>query len=297
MDEGVVFQATDTVVDALGVQEVERFPDVAGWAFLAGVRHRAEAVRARLRENFDELRRRVTDFGRVESDAQDVGAGGEHCVEGGHGRFGAVVAQDGDDQSCADPVTALGVVEGRRHTFEDSFEWDSAGDVCLWIEEDFGMADAGKAGAGKVCLGHVGEVLGCPQGRHVRVVQVQERLEIVEAIARREVVDIGVRQGDPVALGEPEDGLGFEGAFQVEVQFGFRQRPDGDVRGARFGGHLASSVVTRSRNRPKPRSRATVISGRSVHRWWARRSTTVMPRVSLSSVATSQCSAVTSTRV
>jgi YVTN family beta-propeller protein len=57
-----------------------------------------------------------------------------------------------------------------------------------------------------------------------------------------EFIDVLVGQRDPIALGHPEDRLGFECAFQVEVELGFRQCRDFGAG----GGHWVDPA--RSRN-------------------------------------------------
>ncbi|GAA3353659.1 hypothetical protein GCM10020366_07730 [Saccharopolyspora gregorii] len=68
--------------------------------------------------------------------------------------------------------------------------------------------------------GQVAEVGLGPQHGHVRVVDVQERLQIAEPVLRPQVGDRLVGELDAVAPRQVEDHLGFEGAFDVHVQFG-----------------------------------------------------------------------------
>lgn len=98
---------------------------------------------------------------------------------------------------------------------------DAPGDVGLRVEEDLRVPHTLRGGPCEVGVGEVGEVLLGPQDGHELVVQVQERLEVVEEIRLAQLLGVGVRERDAVARGELEGQLGFEGAFDVEVQFCF----------------------------------------------------------------------------
>ncbi|MNY47502.1 hypothetical protein D3C86_1827770 [compost metagenome] len=49
--------------------------------------------------------------------------------------------------------------------------------------------------------------------------------EIPEAIEVADPVEVVSGQGDPVAIGEREEGLGANGALEMDVQFGLGEAP------------------------------------------------------------------------
>src|SRR5260221_185314 len=63
-----IFFAAHTMVDAGHLEVVERFKDVSGRAFLAGMRDGEETLSSRSPEYRREFRRRMAHFGRVQSD-------------------------------------------------------------------------------------------------------------------------------------------------------------------------------------------------------------------------------------
>ena len=137
-----------------------------------------------------------------------------------------------------------------------------ARDVRLRIEEDLGVPHALRGGAREIRVGEVGEVLLRPQYGHELVVQVQERLEIVEEIRLAQLFGVRVRQRDAVARGELEGQLGFEGAFDVEVQFSFGEGHQIIVRPIhhRFGTGTRDHRHRRLGTGTRTRSCATVSS-------------------------------------
>ena len=108
----------------------------------------------------------------------------------------------------------------------DGADRDAAVGVGLRVEEDLRVPDALGGGAGEVGVGQFGEVLLGAQDRHQGVVEVEEALQVVEEVGVAQLFGVGVGQVHAVAGGEREGQLGFEGAFDVEVEFGF-----GEVHG------------------------------------------------------------------
>ena len=66
------------------------------------------------------------------------------------------------------------------------------------------------------------------QHGHVGVVQVQEGLQVGELVPLPQFVQACVREGDAVAFREGKDQFRLQGAFDVQVQFGYRQDPGRD---------------------------------------------------------------------
>ncbi len=117
-----------------------------------------------------------------------------------------------------------------KRQLHDRAHLHAPGEVGLRVEEDLGVPHALRGGAGEVGVGEVLEVpLGAQDG-HQLVVQVQEGLEVLEAVRLAQGVLVRVRERDTVAGGQREGQLGFEGAFDVEVQFSFGQGHQSIVR-------------------------------------------------------------------
>ncbi len=244
LDQRRVLQAAQAVVDALDAEHVERLGDVLRRALLAGVRDPAQPEgRGRL-VDLAELRRGMADLGGVQADAGDpveVGLGQMQCLER---RLGGLVAQEAHDQPGGDAVPFLAAAERPPQSLDHRVHADAPGQVGLRIEEDLGVPHALRGGAGQIGVGEVREVpLGAQDG-HQLVVQVQEGLEVGEAVGLAQGAGVGVGQGDTVAVGQLEGQLRFQGAFDVQVQFGYGQGHQCIVRRP----HRRFGTATRSRS-------------------------------------------------
>src|SRR5690348_102808 len=98
--------------------------------------------------------------------------------------------------------------------------------MTLRIEEDLGMPHVLRRSLAKVSHRQVIEVLLVQQHAHTLVVEVEEVLQIGEAIGRAQRVDRREAQRDLVALGEGHHQLGLEAALDVDVQLGLGQAFD-----------------------------------------------------------------------
>ena len=120
----------------------------------------------------------------------------------------------------------------------------------LRVEEQLGVHDLVGRGAPEVGHRHVEEVLFLQQHAGAGVVDVEEALQVGERVGRAQRLDARVGQRDAVALGQREDQLGLERAFDVDVQLGLGHRAQ--QRGQAVAGHVGNHQHT-----PKvmPRSR------------------------------------------
>ena len=102
LHQPLVFDGTHAVVDALDLEQIQRFPDVRGWAFLAGVGHRVQAFATGLGEYPFKFARRVALLRAVQTHGDKGIAKGHGLFQGGEGVFLGQVAQKTEDQAVAD---------------------------------------------------------------------------------------------------------------------------------------------------------------------------------------------------
>ena len=141
-------------------------------------------------------------------------------------------------------MLALGVVQGADDAMNDHMHGHVAGGVRLRVEEDFGVVDVVGKRARDISGRHVVEILLGEQHAGAGVIQVEERLQIVEGVGRAYFFHGRIRQLHAVALGQREHQFGFERAFDVDVQFSFGAGGDAFCKG-RGDRHGQTDVGTR----------------------------------------------------
>lgn len=117
-----------------------------------------------------------------------------------------------------------------RHSPSTTVPMPTPGEVGLRVEEDLRVPHALPGGPGEVGIGEILEVPLGAEHRHQLVVEVQEGLEVRELVRLAELFGVGVRQGHLVAGGQLERQLRFQGAFDVQVKFGFGEGHQSIVR-------------------------------------------------------------------
>ena len=197
------------MVDPLRVQQVEGLLHVLGRPLLTGVRDQVQAVRGGPGVDVGEQARRIADLGRVQPDADELVTEPERFCEGVVGRIGAQVAQEAQDQVGGDAVLAGAVGQRGGEPAEDGLQRHPVAQVRLRVEEDLRPAHAGRRRPGQVGRREVVEVLVGPEHLQVRVVQVEEGLQVVELVAVAKLSGIRGRQGAAVAGREADEELGF----------------------------------------------------------------------------------------
>ncbi len=133
------------------------------------------------------------------------------------------MAQEAEDQAAADAQLLAAILERLADAVEHHFESNVSVGVGLRVEEGFGVDHVLGLAALQVGPGQVVEVLLGAQHVGALVIQVEELLQVVEGIGTAQGLHIGPGQGDLVALGQGEQQLGLQRAFQVQVQFGLGQ--------------------------------------------------------------------------
>ena len=98
--------------------------------------------------------------------------------------------------------------------------------MSLRVEEYFRMHDTVGDGARHIRRREIVKILLVEQDAHTRVVEIEKRLQVGEIIGRLQIAYRGIGQIDPVAPGDFEHQVGFQTAFDMQVQFGLRQAPD-----------------------------------------------------------------------
>src|SRR5262249_13853636 len=92
--------------------------------------------------------------------------------------------------------------------------------------EDLDLPDVLLAAAREVGAGEVGEVLDRVQHRRALIVEIEEILQLREAVSLAQRLDGVIGELDPVAPGKRQHHLRLQRAFDVEVQLAFRQLRD-----------------------------------------------------------------------
>ena len=164
------------MVDAFGVQHIERAPDVGRRAFFAGVRYEAQAEFAAAREHPSELLRRVATLAAVEADADELLAIRQRLLQCGERRLFAQVAQKTHDQQGADTELALRRLARTGEAVDHDLETHAAVSVSLRVEEDFGVHHLVGGGATEVGHPHVEEVFFLQQHARTSVIDVEKTL-------------------------------------------------------------------------------------------------------------------------
>jgi hypothetical protein len=143
------------VVDALGLQHVQRLPDVGGRAFLAGVGDDVQAQLAAAGKHAGELLGRVAALAGVQPDADELLAKGQGLLQRLEGLALAQVAQKAQDQRAGDAQLAPRLVAGAGQAVDHRLHRHAARGVRLRVEEDFGMCYVIGSGLRKVGAGQV----------------------------------------------------------------------------------------------------------------------------------------------
>ena len=115
------------------------------------------------------------------------------------------------------------------HSLEEFGKGNTGEQMRLWIEHDLDIAHILVATLVQVGQRDVVKVAGRTQHRHALVVMLDEFPKIARRIRRLERLrgaqrlDAAVRQRHLVSLGELPFQLGCQGAFDMQMQLGFRQ--------------------------------------------------------------------------
>ena len=164
-------------------------------------------------------------LGRVEADGEQVLGKGSGILERPQRRVLAEVAQEAQDQARRDSQLRRAVREGAADPHATGLERDTTPGVRLGVEEDFGVTHALPGRPGEIGAREVVEVLLGPEHRAVGVVDVEERLEVLEAVGAAQCVHVGVRQVHLVACRHFEHQFGLERPLHVHVELGLGQAP------------------------------------------------------------------------
>jgi hypothetical protein len=117
--------------------------------------------------------------------------------------------------------------------------------VRLRVEEDLGVAHALVDGLPEIGEGQFVEVPLVEQHPRALVVEVKEGLQVSEVVGPTNLLHGAVAEPHPVASGDLEHHLGFQGAFDVDVQLRLRHLPQELVGELRISQpHLPNAPLT-----------------------------------------------------
>ena len=140
--------------------------------------------------------------------------------------FGALIAQEAQDQASRERQLPLGIDQGPVHAVDDRLERNPATCMRLRIEEDLHMANILRDGAFQVGPGQLVEVTLFEKHSGAEVVDVQKGAGIREIIGAPRLLHGVERECDLVSRGHREHQLRLERAFDVKVELRLWQAPD-----------------------------------------------------------------------
>ncbi len=219
------------MVDPHHAELVQGFPDVLRRAFLTRMGHGWETLGAGTGEDALELAWRMPFLGAVQADGDEVVAEWQCLVQGGLGGVFGEVTQEAQDQPAGHAQLLLAVGQRLGDAAYHHLEGNAAIGVGLGIEEGLGVDDVLLLALEQIGPGQVIEVLLGTQHVGAGVVEVEEFLQVAEVVGGAQGLDVRPGQGDAMALGQLEQQLGLQGAFQVQVQFGLGQGIEPVVHG------------------------------------------------------------------
>ncbi|MNX90502.1 hypothetical protein D3C86_1225560 [compost metagenome] len=214
------------MADPLGLEDVEGAPDARGAGGLTGVGHHGHPRLAAETEGLLEPLGRELGLGPADAETHDAPVLDPHHLLGDpHAELGAHLARDVGDELHPHAQVTGGFLAGLGDRIHDRAEVRVLLDEVAGREEGLAVLDVEARLVSEELLGHQVEVLGSPEALADGGVDVDEVEEVAEAIEIPDPFEVVSGQGDPVALGELEEGLGADGAFEVDVEFGFGEAP------------------------------------------------------------------------
>src|SRR5262249_307345 len=133
----------------------------------------------------------------------------------------------------------MGSIEGGEDILNDGCDGHSPTQMRLRANEDLSVTDILMCRPRQIGLGHLVEIVTSLQHCEAKVIEVEERLQVVERVSAAQRRCIGIWQSHAVSLRQGEQHFGLERALQMHVQLSLRQR--GDECG-NFGHGLALSL-------------------------------------------------------
>ena len=95
--------------------------------------------------------------------------------------------------------------------------------MTLWVEEHLDVPHIVGARALQIGESQIVEILLRDQHGHALIIDVEKILQVAKPVGLAQRFNRGVGQADAVAAGEREHQLGFQAAFDVDMQFTFWQ--------------------------------------------------------------------------
>lgn len=171
-------------------------------------------------KNGGKLGRWIIPLVRVEAHADECIFVGQGFHQSRHGVFGGLVAEEAKDQASRYPQCTLRHQQAQTVAPDDGRERHTSGRVRLGVEEEFDVLDVLRVGTRQVVHGQVAEIMLGLEDAEVRVVDGQERRQVVKGVSRLRWVEgrQGWWEGEVVPLGELAGQAWCEAAFQVDVE-------------------------------------------------------------------------------
>ena len=183
-DQRCIGERGVAVVDALDLERIQRAANILRRTFFAGVGDAAVALFARARKHPGKFLRRIAALAGVETDTDDLVAvavgfrrrQGIECV------LLIEMAQKAHDEFGTHIPLARGVAQRRADAIDHRRQRRPAGGMRLRVEEEFQMADVLRRGFLRERMRQVIEIALTAQHFHPLIIDVEEALQVVEAV-------------------------------------------------------------------------------------------------------------------
>ena len=123
-----------------------------------------------------------------------------------------------------------GVAHRRQHTIHDNVDRHAALGEALRADEDLGTHHRIGMCAAEIGAGDLVEIALLLQDATALVIEIEERLQITEAVCGTQCLRAVPARSQSVADGDRQQMFGLDAAFQVHMQFGLRQAVDEGVQ-------------------------------------------------------------------
>ena len=225
LHQGGIVHGLHAVVDALDLEHIQGAPDVGRRPLFACMGHQVQTQFTASGKDACKFLWRMPQLAAIEAHAHDLVEQGLRLLQRFKGRGLAEVAQEAQDQCGTDAQLGARVLTGAVQAVDHRLDRHAACGVGLRVKENLCMRYVIHSSSRKVGAGHIVKILLMQQNAGPGVVDVQKALQVGKGIGLPQGLYAGIGQRNIVALRQGKDQLGFERAFNVDMQFGLGHGP------------------------------------------------------------------------